>query len=156
MVCLSCGCDSWHEMKYNLNVTTSTSCSCKCHIGDTLDGDFLMPELVESTWDEKKIESSKSFPHQNQLFGYLAELYSQVDFKKNGFRIDSTNANGFDYIAISDEAGLSYIVEVKYNRSRLTKLQRRVRCSCKRSKINYFVYRVTKKQLAYWLMRSFF
>lgn len=143
MLCPSCGC-------------TSKDCTCQRHISDTLAGDFLMPELLESAWDAKKIESSKSFPQQNQLFGYLAELYSQVDFKKNGFRIYSTNANGFDYIAISDGAGLTYVVEVKYNRSRLTKLQRRVRCSCKRSKINYFVYRVTKEQLAYWLMRYFF
>ena len=143
MLCPSCGC-------------TSKDCTCQCHISDTLAGDFLMPELIESAWDAKKIESSKSFPQQNQLFGYLAELYSQVDFKKNGFRVDSINANGFDYIAINDEANIAYIVEVKYNRSRLSKLQRQVQCYCKRTKINHLMYRVTKEQLAYWLTGYFF
>ena len=80
MACLHCGCDSWHEMKYSLKVTTSKDCSCQCHIGDTFGDDIMMPKLLESAWDAKKIKSSKYFP-RNKLFGYFAELYSQVDFK---------------------------------------------------------------------------
>ena len=148
-MCKLCG----HE--YNLRVGTQ-DCSCECHISDTLAGDFSMPELMESTWDAKTTQSSKCSLHQNRFFGDLAELYSQVDFKNNGFRVDSTNGKGFDYIATNAGASLTYVVEVKYNRSRLSKLQRKVQCQCKRYKINYFVYRVTKEQLSYWLMRYFF
>ena len=142
MVCSSCGC----------TYKDCTSICFQCHINDTLAGDFLMSELLESTWDAKTTQPSKFSLQQNRFFGDLAELYSQVDFKKNGFKVDSTNGNGFDYIATNTAGNLTYVVEVKYNRSRLSKLQRQVRCSCKRSKINYFVYRVTKEQLAYWLM----
>ena len=155
MTCLSCGCDLWHEIKHNLRVTTSDDCSCQCHCDEPLEGDFMMPELLQSSLDAKKIKSSKYFS-RNKLLGRFAELYSLVDFKENGYKIYFTNSNGFDFIAVNDEAAIVYVVEVKYNRSRLSKLQRRVKCHCKRAKINHFTYRVTKDQLDYWLARYWF
>ena len=150
MTCLHCGCDQLFVIRNNIPVK---DCSCQCHRDETLD--FMMPELLQSSLDAKKIKSSKYFS-RNKLLGRFAELYSQVDFKENGFKIYSTNSNGFDYIAVNDGATIVYVVEVKYNRSRLSKLQRRVQCHCKRAKINHFIYRVTKEELAYWLTRYWF
>ena len=73
-------------------------------------------------------------------------------FIENGFSVAFVGDRGFDFIAYQLTLNpLLYVVEVKYNKSRLTKLQKLFQYHCKKSKINYFVYRVTQDQLRYWL-----
>mgnify|MGYP000692851914 CR=1 FL=1 len=90
---------------------------------------------------------------QNKQNGLLAEKIAIEDFVAQGFRIKKTGI-GSDFIAFKKMSGkkeYQIYVEVKYNKSRLTKLQKLFQYYCKRSKINYFVYRVTEGQLRYWL-----
>ena len=89
---------------------------------------------------------------KNKINGRLAQVYSQQDFIENGFSVTFVGDRGFDFIAYQLTSNpLLYVVEVKYNKSRLTRLQKLFQYHCKKSKINYFVYRVTQDQLRYWL-----
>ena len=88
---------------------------------------------------------------QNRLNGKLAQIYSQQDFVSNGFSVVFAGDHGFDFIAVKVSAGIIYMVEVKYNRSKLSKLQKMFRNYCRKSSMDYFVYRVTKAQLKFWL-----
>ena len=89
---------------------------------------------------------------KNKINGRLAQVYSQQDFIENGFSVTFVGDRGFDFIAYQLTSNpLFYVVEVKYNKSRLTRLQKLFQYHCKKNKINYFVYRVTQDQLRYWL-----
>ncbi len=89
---------------------------------------------------------------KNQTNGKLAQLYSQHDFINNGFSIWFVGDRGFDFIAYQTSANpLWYLVEVKYGKSSLSHLQKLVRRCCRKSHVNYFVYRVTQEQLEFWL-----
>ena len=86
---------------------------------------------------------------KNQIHGNLAQLYSQQDFIDNGFSIIFAGDRGFDFIATSPT--IRYLVEVKFGNARLSRLQKAVQRWCKRWCFNYFVYRVTQKQLEFFV-----
>ena len=129
------------------DITSSVDCSCHCH-QDLAEGNLT--ELIESTYDSRS--NVKSQIQNNKFFGKLAEIYSRVDFNRNGFFITPAGS-GFDFIATNGR--FTYFVEVKFNTSRLSKLQRSVQGYCKKNGFHYFVYRVTPAQLEFWLWRFF-
>ena len=147
MACLDCGCDAWFEQKYGMKITAK--CSCSCH----------KPTLWDKI-DDNPVQVNESHPiiKKNRINGKLASIYSQHDLIDNGFSLWWTGGRGFDFIAASsvmsaDWPGLWYFVEVKYNKSRLSRLQKLTQRYCKRNHINYFVYRVTPDQLRFWLIK---
>ena len=92
---------------------------------------------------------------KNKSNGKLAQLYSQQDFINNGFSIWFVGDRGFDFIAYQTSSNpLWYFVEVKYGKSRLSRLQKLVQKCCRKSHVNYFVYRVTQEQLEFWLIEQ--
>ena len=98
---------------------------------------------------------SKIRMQRNKINGKLAQLYSQQDFINNGFSIWFVGDRGFDFIAYQTRSNpLWYFVEVKYGKSRLSHLQKLVRRCCRKSRVNYFVYRVTQEQLEFWLIEQ--
>ena len=114
---------------------------------------------------------SKIRMQKNKSNGKLAQLYSQQDFINNGFSIWFVGDRGFDFIAYKGEkvttmknsdtlrikllnCSLFYLVEVKYGKSRLSRLQKLVQRRCRKSHVNYFVYRVTQEQLEFWLIKQ--
>ena len=128
MACLHCGCDS------SILTTWFDSCSCHCHTERN------------RTYSQLK---------KNQIHGKLAQLYSQQDFIDNGFSIIFAGDRGFDFVAYQTTSNqLLYLVEVKYNTSRLSKFQKLIQRYCKLNHINYFVYKVTKDQLQFWLNKG--
>ena len=160
--CLNCGCDGWYEFKNGLRITTSQECSCYCHWEDKKDCQRCGKLVSEHSCQEKKecwikqqgldIANKPHSIQKNKIYGRLAQLYSQHDFIENGFVIRFVNGRGYDFVAWKITSDLLfYVVEVKYNKSHLSKLQKLFRYYCRRSKINYFVYRVTQDQLHYWL-----
>ena len=96
---------------------------------------------------------SKIRMQKNKSNGKLAQLYSQQDFINNGFSIWFVGDRGFDFIAYQTCTNpLWYFVEVKYGKSRLSRLQKLAQRRCRKSHVNYFVYRVTQEQLEFWLI----
>jgi len=85
----------------------------------------------------------------NILNGMIAEYLAINDFTNNGFIIKRTGI-GSDFIASKmDSSGKIYemYVEVKFNKSELSKKQKQKRIILRKKGKDYFVYRVTQKFL---------
>ena len=80
---------------------------------------------------------------QNKLNGKMAESYAISDLRKNGFTV--IRFTKCDFIALNRI--INWFIEVKYNKSRLSKNQKKFRSFCRRRKLNFLVYRVTPAQL---------
>ena len=77
----------------------------------------------------------------NKKYGTYAETYANWDFIEHGFSLFRTNGFGSDFVASNGK--VTYVVEVKFNNSRLTKKQKKLKFLCRRIGVNYFVYRVS-------------
>jgi len=90
---------------------------------------------------------------QNKINGKLSEIYAQHDLIDNGFSIFYVGRYGIDLFAaksLSDDI-LQLWIEIKYNKSRLSKRQKQFKNFCRKMKLNHFTYRVTPNQLQHWL-----
>ncbi len=90
---------------------------------------------------------------QNLENGRLAELCSRCDKLEQGFSIIAKGGHGWDYLCakITESGILAYWVECKFNKSPLSKTQKKFRALCKRMNLNFLVDRISPEQLQYWL-----
>tara|TARA_B100000686_G_C16729419_1_gene939746 strand:- start:1193 stop:1618 length:426 start_codon:yes stop_codon:yes gene_type:complete len=79
--------------------------------------------------------------------GKKAEVYATFDLIQNGFSILYTGGRGNDFLCIKLNPPTMFYVEVKLNKSRLSKTQRKFQNKCKKQNIEYFIYRVSSAQL---------
>jgi len=81
--------------------------------------------------------------------GKRAEIFAIYDLASNGFSIFYTGGRGHDFFAYKSNQNF-FFVEVKLNKSQLTKKQKKFRALCKKFSIGYFIYRVYSVQLNEW------
>ena len=83
----------------------------------------------------------------NKHNGKMAEAYAKSDLHKNGFSVRKHSRCDF----IASNKAIKWFIEVKYNKARLSKNQKRFRNFCKRTGLNFMVYRVSPAQLETWV-----
>jgi len=90
---------------------------------------------------------------QNKINGRLSEICSQYDKVEQGFSIITKGGKGWDYLCakFTDSGLLAYWVECKYNKSQLSKTQKKFQAKCKRMNLNFLLDRVSPQHLQYWL-----
>lgn len=83
----------------------------------------------------------------NKINGKMAEAYAKADLHNHGFKVRKYSR--CDFIAFNK--AIKWFIEVKYNKARLSKNQKRFRSFCKRTGLNFMIYRVSPIQLEAWV-----